>query len=173
MVELPTEAVLRDGTTVEVRASREGDLGAVSRLLQGLPEACRPDEDLVDPRTIAANEAPGRLVILGLRGDVVLGYAAYATTSPKVARVSLAVAMPYGSSPVSATDGWPSMANGYQRVGRPPMRSWQIWMMAVPLWLRSLSRRSSPLANGASLSGARRPDLRNARLAASGRWLQR
>ncbi|MEI2732034.1 MAG: GNAT family N-acetyltransferase [Dermatophilaceae bacterium] len=92
MVELPTEAVLRDGTTVEVRASREGDLGAVSRLLQGLPEACRPDEDLVDPRTIAANEAPGRLVILGLRGDVVLGYAAYATTSPKVARVSLAVA---------------------------------------------------------------------------------
>lgn len=92
MVEQPTETVLRDGSSAQVRPARDGDAPALAAMLDGLPPECRPDEDLVDPLTITAAQAPGRLVVVGVRAGVVLGYAAYAATAPGVARVSLAVA---------------------------------------------------------------------------------
>ena len=93
-------ALLADGTTVEIRPAGPGDFDAVKAMHQ----AMSPDSTYMrffnisrlaaetEARRICQDPAPGRMALLALAGDEVVGVASYVSEVPEQAEVAFAVA---------------------------------------------------------------------------------
>ena len=93
-------ALLADGTTVEIRPAGPGDFDAVKAVHQ----AMSPDSTYMrffnisrlaaetEARRICQDPAPGRMALLALAGDEVVGVASYVSEVPEQAEVAFAVA---------------------------------------------------------------------------------
>ena len=98
--DLAADVILRDGTTVRLRAATESDADAVCRLFAGLSErslyyrfmSARRIEPADARRIVAAS--PDRVIVVAERGDALCGIAGYyrSADAPERAEVAFAVA---------------------------------------------------------------------------------